>query len=280
MKKVLIFLGVIFVGTSIALSEPLLLEQADNVLQPKTFEFGLQDIAYQALIDQTQDISGNQVTILSRQSLSIPLYLKYAFNDKVETWISYPYTSIDANFLKDRTGIFDPTLGLKAVLSNTGLRIGAIAKVQVPWGEKYYREGTNFEPILALRTYSGNTAFNLNVGYNMTQKYTDNTSSLEIDPGDVFTVGFGIELLQGLIEPNQKGFAFISELIYRNISQSEIASVKVPGSEADQWDIDVGMRYNTGDFKTKLGLVFPAGNQEDRTYDMKVVGGLTMLFKL
>jgi hypothetical protein len=288
MRKVLVCLGLLLGTASLLLAEPLLLEQADNVLTPKTLEFGLANITYQSDVADITNAAGTTVLKLTNTAYSVPLYGRYAFNGRLEGWTFIPYNSTSskseitggASATSDTSGLSDPAIGAKYTLTDNflqkGWKIGAAGIVNLPVGDKKFRQGLDIEPLIAARKEIEKMFVNINLGYTLNQEYEDE-NSIKQKPGDVLSAGVGIEYPLAIKSFNFEG---IGEFIYQNLGESKIAGVAQTGSAGSRMDLIIGARYNSGSWKTKLGLDLSLGEEKYRAYDYRIIAGVTYLVKI
>ena len=127
MRKIILCLIAAMCASSVGFAQPLVLEQADNVLQPKTLEAGLLDLAYFNDVTKITDDAGNVGTQITTSGFAIPLYFRYGISSKAECSLSIPYNSVStkiditggASSTTDSSGMGDPVLeGKLSVLSN------------------------------------------------------------------------------------------------------------------------------------------------------------------
>ena len=290
MKRILFMLLALMFGVRFLMAEPLTLEQAGNVLQKGTLEIGLADMAYQT--DQTKftDAGGNVIATLTNTATIVPLYARYAITPKIEATINVPYSSISykeqptggTSTSYSDSGLSDPTImGKYSLELGSGWEGAAAAAFTLPEGAQskqfpgiggVFQQGTNIKPILAARKMFGEFAFNANVSYNIEGSFTDEYSVKQA-PGNVMSAGIGAERAW-------KGINWIGEFVYNNLEQSSVAGVAQKNSAGSQMDVVVGGRYNYKNFKTKLGVDVSLGDETYRTYDYRVIAGVTYLWTI
>jgi hypothetical protein len=276
MKK-LLTLTLLTVLAAPLCAEPLLLEQADKVLQPGTLEAGLGDMIYQNDTVKLTDAAGTVVKDYAVTATVIPVTARLALNEKFEASLAVPYNTVTSNFSGasvSESAMADASLGIKYVLSDgEAKKTGLILRMSLPTGDKKFRQGMDIQPVLSFRKIGGKRTWNLNIAYDMTAEYED-ANSIKNNPGDVLSAGLGFEKAR-----NEK-LTWISELVFRSISSASNAGVTTTDSAGTQMDWSLGARINSGDWKKKLGLVIAFGDETYRTYDYRVLAGVTYLFKI
>jgi hypothetical protein len=278
MRKLLVMV-LLVVSAGALYAEPLLLQQADNVLQPKTLEVGLSDILYQYDLTKITDAAGNVVQENKVSATLVPLFARYGISPKLEAMLQVPYETLNTDFggvTASKSALADSVIGVKYVLADDGnVKKGLALVFSVPTGDSAFRHGIDIEPVFSLRKVGPRGACNFNLSYDITTEYSD-ANSFKQNPGDVLSVGIGIERTAKFSD----NFTWITEFVYRSITQASSAGVATPNSSGSQMDWSVGGRYNTGDWKTKLGLGLALGDESYRTYDYKVIAGVTYLIKI
>ena len=288
MRRLLLCLAVLAASAGMLLAEPLVLEQADPVLAPKTVEVGLSEIDYNYDKAIITDSSGNTVTTLTNTALIVPAFARYAVNSKLECKAAIPYSSLSnksepasgtATTTTD-AGMADPTIGAKYKIYEGMCKISAAADINVPLGQKStkiasaFLNGWNIKPgILASKEWK-KLRWNLNVTYNYKGEYTDENSTKQ-KPGDELAAGVGAEYDCTKVH----GLTFIAEAVYDSLQSAKSAGSTVSGSSGARMDGIIGARWNKGNIKTKLGLDLSLGDEKYRAYDYKILAGITYLIK-
>ena len=96
MRKLLIC-SLLLLSAAAALSaEPLVLEQAGNVLKQGVLEAGLANITYQTDETKFTDTTGAVAVKLTNASTVVPLYARYAFTPVIEGLLTLPYASVSS----------------------------------------------------------------------------------------------------------------------------------------------------------------------------------------
>jgi hypothetical protein len=288
MRKVLLSCALILAQAGLLMAEPLVLEQAGNVLKPKTLEVGSSDISYQADETKLTDDAGTVVTTVKRTSFVIPVTARYAFTSKIEGLLMLPYNMVGSksepaggsSTSDSEAGLGDPTLLGKCSFAYKGWDLAAAAAFAIPMGKESedfpdnFRQGFNVKPLVAARKGFGKVVMNGNLSYNMAGEYTD-ANDVKRKPGDVLSLGLGGEFVCP-----KTGINWIGEFIYGSLSDSAIDGVTQSGSSGSRMDLVLGGRYNTGNWKTKLGLDLSLGEEKYREYDYKIIAGVTYLIKI
>jgi len=278
MRKLLV--AVLFVASAGVLrAEPLLLQQADNVLQPGTLETGLSDISYQYDLTKIIDAAGNEVMQDKVAVTFVPVFARYAFSPRFEASLMIPYETLNTDVggvTASKSALGDTVAGMKfAFGDNNNAKKGLALVFSIPTGDSAFRHGLDIEPLFAFRKTGPKGSFNFNIAYDMTAEYSD-ANSVKQNPGDVLSAGIGLERTANFSE----NITWITEFVYRSISEASIAGVATPNSAGAQMDWDLGARYDIGSWSTKIGFVLALGDETYRTYDYKVIAGVTYLIKI
>lgn len=276
MKKVLCLLIIMSVPVFL-FAEPLTLQQAGNVLQPGTLEFGLSDIAYQTDLTKLTDSAGTVLQENTITSTILPISGRYAFNEKWEGTLAIPYISNTQKLgsaSTSTTGMGDALAGIKYSRNKTENKINAVSLLfSLPTGAADFRKGLDIKPVWSHRKIKEKRAFNINIAYNLTAEYND-ANSVKQNPGNILSFGMSAERMR------TEKLTTLCEFEYRSLSEATSAGASVADSAGTQMDITLGARYNKGDWKSKLGVSIALGDETYRTYDYKVILGVTRLFKL
>lgn len=283
MKKTMV-LGVMayFFGAHMVAAEPLVLEQATNVLAPKTLEIGLADIGYQSDVTSIIDSGGKEVIKLTNTETFVPLFAKYSLTSRIETNLYVPYISARAkseisgvSTTSSDSGLGDSVLAAKVNLLDKEWQIGLKAGFSLPTGSTEFKRGLNITPLVALRRDAKRYLVNINISYENTGKYDDNNTSLQLNPGDILSAGLGLEIPGKKVE----GLTYCGEFVYQSISASKVAGLTQSGSSGERMDMNLGFRYNVHNLKTKVGLVLALGDEQYRTHDYKILAAITYVIK-
>jgi hypothetical protein len=289
MRKVMLCCALMLAQTGFLLAEPLVLEQAGNVLKPKKLEIGLADIAYQTDETKITDTAGTVVMKLTNSATVTPLYARYAFTPAIEGLLKLPYSSVSskteitggAATSASDSGLADPTLSGKYSFAAKGWDLAAAAAITIPMGKESttlpssFKQGMNIKPLLAARKEFGKVTMNANLSYKMTGEYTDE-NKIKQNPCEIISVGVGAEYPCRMVS----GITCIGEFVYNSFSDAAVAGVTQAGSSGSQMDLLLGGRYDKGNIKTKLGLDLSLGDEKYRAYDYKIVAGVTYLVKI
>jgi len=286
MRNVFFVAVVMLLNAGIVAAEPLVLEQAGNVLQPRTLEIGLSDISYQVLDVKLTNTAGNVADTKTDTTFIVPFYARYAFTPRVEATLSVPYSYVSdqdtpagaSSVTAYDSGLADPALFGKYSFALKGWDLSAGVGFQFASGKQSntlpstFRQGFNFKPLIAARKIYRGTTFNANVSYNATSEYTDE-NGVKQQQGSVLSAGVGAEHARF-------GINWIGELIYNSLSQASSAGVSVANSAGSQTDLVLGARYGKGSIKTKFGVDISLGDETYRAYDYKIIAGITYLWKM
>ncbi len=280
------FVFLIFGTASSLLAEPLVLEQAGNVLKQGTLEAGMADLAYQIGSSNVTDVSGNVTNKITNTAFIFPLYARYAFSPVIEASLEAPYSSVSlkeepaggmSQIFSD-SGLGDPTLTGKYSFVLKGWDLAAAAAFRIPEGKQSstlpssFRQGFNVKPLVAARKVYGFTTLNLNVSYDLAGAYTDE-NNVRQEPADVLSGGIGAEI-------DSPDVDLIAEFIYNSISRSSTTGINATNNPGSQMDFVFGWRHIIGNIKTKFGVDIALGDQIYRTYDYRVLIGITYLWKI
>lgn len=258
-------------------AEPLILEQPEKAQGPGTLELGLGDIIYQNDAVKLTDSAGTVVSDYSVTATVVPVTARLALNDVYEVSLAVPYNSVSSNqsgASVSNSAMADASAGIKyTVRDGETVKSGFGLALSLPTGDKKFREGMNIRPFYAYKLTNGRKAWLFNLAYNMTGDYND-VNDVKSSPGDILSAGIGIEKYR------TENFTWITEFLFSSIGASSFNSASQTDSSGSRMDWSLGARYNTGDWKTKLGVVLALGDEAYRTYDYKVVAGVTYLLKI
>ncbi|MCK9582007.1 MAG: transporter [Endomicrobiales bacterium] len=298
-KAIVSLLSVTFLASGL-FAQPLLLEQATNVVPQKTLEVGIDNLSYQSDVAEIT----NSTIKLTNTALIIPVVARYGVTNDIEAMLTIPYMSLsqkleiggnsattedaqlaDIHIAGKKTIVLPESWGL------TGWNLGAMLDLSLPTGsqsDKFtteFRNGMNIKPLVAAsKNFSSNVSFakeltfNANISYNLTGEYEPKSWGVKLDPADVLEIGVGAESPCVLVN----GLNRILELNYRTLSEQKVAGTAIAGTSGSQMDLVLGARYTflSGLLKSKLGFVLALGDEKYRTYDYKIVAGVTYLWKI
>lgn len=292
MRKTVVVMAVLAFGLSFAVAEPLMLEQAGTVNEKGMLEMGLGDISYQTDLVTLLNPAGIEVSKLTNTSTVFSLYSRYAFSEKIECTLNIPYLMLSskqepvggAATTTDDAGLGDVQASAKYSFDQCGrcgwLTAAGLA-LSLPTGKQStkfpesFRNGLNMKPSFMASKGLGKYSANINLSYEITAEYEDASDfKTKQDPGDVLSAGVGLEY------PKSERTSFIGEFVYKSLSESKSAGAAVSGSSGSQMDLVCGLRHNRAGLKTKIGLVLALGDEKYRTYDYKIIAGLTYLWKI
>jgi len=300
MRKAIISLLSLTLLASGLFAQPFLLEQATNVVPAKTLEVGIDNLSYQS--DYTE--ISNTTIKLTNTALIVPVIARYGVTNDIEAILTIPYRSLsqklevggnstttddaqlaDIHIAGKKTIVLPESWGL------TDWNFGGMLDLSLPTGfqsDKFraeFRNGMNIKPLVAAsKEFSPNlplvkdVTFNANISYNITSEYTPKSWTSKLDPSDVMEIGVGAESPCVMVD----GLNRILELDYRTLSDQKVAGTAVSGTSGSQMDLLIGARYTSfcGLIKSKLGFVLSLGDEKYRTYDYKIVAGITYLWDI
>jgi|GEM_PF-2591859 len=294
MKKIISSLVAVVVLTSGLFAQPLLLEQATNVVPQKTLEVGIDNLTYQS--DLTE-ITGTTIK-LTDTALIVPVIARYGVTNDIEAMLTIPYMSLSQKIeiagnsatTEDAQLADIHIAGKKSMVLSNGWNLAGMLDLSLPTGsqsDKFtaeFRNGMNIKPLVAASKNFSNVplakelTFNANLSYNLTGEYEPKSSGTKFDPADVVEIGVGAESPCVLVN----GLNRILELNYRTLSEQKVAGTAITGTSGSQMDLVIGARYTflSGLLKSKLGFVLALGDEKYRTYDYKIVAGVTYLWKI
>jgi hypothetical protein len=269
-------------------AEPLVLEQAGNVLKQGTLEAGLADISYQTDETKITDSAGDVAYTITRTVFNVPLYARYAFTPSIEAFLNIPYSSVSqkteltgSSSSESDAGLADPTVAGKYSFAFKSWDLAAAAFFTLPAGKdstdmpSSFKRGLAIKPLLAARKGFGDLTFNANLSYTLNSEYTDE-NDVKQKYGDVLNLGAGVEYPV----KNISGLLLIGEAFYNSLGEAKSAGEAQSGTSGSQYDIVIGGRYNTGNWKTKLGLDLSLGEEKYRAYDYRIIAGVSYLVSL
>ncbi|MBN1823610.1 MAG: transporter [Endomicrobiales bacterium] len=288
MRKLSLFFCILLAFPAAALPEPLLLEQAQNLIGPDTLEAGVQSVEYSNDVTSLVDNSGNEVWKWTYTAMTIPVFARYAFNPLTEGFVSIPYQTLaskteqsgGSSSSDSDSGLADPLFGVKYLVMDEEIKIAVGTGLTVPIGktsDKFpvsFKKGVDLKPTFVLSRPVNNGMMHVNISYRMTGEFEDGTSQkTKHDPGDIVSIGAGYEYPYGALD-------LIGELYFKSFSESKIAGTAQSGSSGTQSEMAVGCNYYSGDIKMKFGLVLSLGEEKYRVFDYKILAGITYLVQI
>ena len=135
-----------------------------------------------------------------------------------------------------------------------------------------FKQGMDITPLFAATKDVGPCVLNVNLSYDIKGSFTDE-NSVKQQPGSVLSLGVGAEKMYA-------GINWGAELIYNSLSTSKVNDVTQTGSDGSQTDLVLGGRYNSGNWKTKLGVDLSLGSEEYRVFDYRVIAAVTYLINI
>lgn len=294
MKRIVSLIVLSLFVASPLLAQPIVLDQATNIVGEKQLEVGVDNLSYGVDVTKITDTDIQ----LTRTSMVVPLLARYGFTKDIEGSLTIPYVSLNSKL--DNAGASTTTSD--AMLSDIQLAgkkcfmyrdwdVSAGLGLTLPTGsqsDKFpaeFKKGMNIIPAFAASKgftcpMSGQPmTLNLNLSYAITGEY-DGKDKVKYDPSDVITLGVGVERNLACSKC-MKEVNVGAELLYKSLSDQKVAGAKLDGSSGSQIDLVLGGRYNIKkDLKTKLGFAFSLGDEKYRDYDWKVLLGVTYLTKI
>ncbi|MGM0568265.1 MAG: transporter [Elusimicrobiota bacterium] len=273
MRKILLLVFCTGLMVSTATGAPLLIEKAGNYLATGEMEMGLNNITYSN--DKTE-FKGMDLERKNSQIL-IPLFLRYTLNEDMEFSISVPYRSQTVEKTgggesnsETASGLGNTSLSGKYSLMLDELALGGNLELGLPTGGKDFKQGVDMFPSVSARKGLGPFTVNANVGYKITGPYErDDDEETEANEGNIISLSAGTEYSY------MKNLSFAAEFLYENLSKSEIDGEEVEGTDGSRSEIMCGLRFNQGDYRTKLGLGISLGEETYREYDYRILAGIT-----
>lgn len=275
MKNKLLLIILVFITP--IYSDPLILQQADNLFKSDHGEIGI-DLNYSN--DEWIQTINNTDTDFGRRETIIALQTKYALKDNIELKVLIPYLS----WKQTQTSAVDKTnegIGVVAVGGKYNffndmklkLKTAIAIDLDLPTGDatKELGKGLNTEIMGIGSMRIDPFDIHLNVGYEFTGAYI-NTSRLSVDMGDIFKYGIAIEY------PLSSSFIIIGEAFGTSFSDYKVEGSAVSGTNGSTIDVLGGVRLNIDKMKVKAGITFSVGNISSRPYMWKFILGQSNLF--
>lgn len=287
LRKVIILIFVSFVIASAANAEPIVLQQAGNVLKPGELEAGI-DFYYGY---ETYTISG--VTgEYKNTAWSAMLALKYALMDALEVKVGVPYSSwnISGAGTGSNNGLSSILAGAKLCFvkgDQLSFGLGVDTEIPVTSADKsvgegmqvlirggfmtYQAHGFNIVPLAMMDYKSDPFLIHVNLGYKLAGAYT--TTAIEIKPASFFIYAFGAEL-----PLKDTPLTLLGEFAGTFFGKATVAGVEQADTNGTTYDFTPGIRFNSDTLKAKLGVSIALGDATYRTYDWKIISGVSMVF--
>jgi hypothetical protein len=275
---------VAFVGYISA--EPIVLQQAENTIDANKLEVGVGAI-YGRETWTVEGITGD----FWRTDISVPLLLKYGVSGNLETKLVIPYTS----YASSAAGVETKNTGLGQILWGTkynfindkeiGLGISAGVDVELAanaesnLGEGSHiliRGGTIPSSGLNVAAYGilsqkfNPLVFHVNLGYKYTNKYT--VSSVDYNTGEIIVYGVAAEYSLG------GGLTVDGEVVATSFGKNTVSNLEMPETNGTTLDTVIGVTYKDKDMKITLGAPIAIGSATYRSYDYKIISGISFLF--
>lgn len=279
LMSVVFLLGV--AGENIS-AEPLTLQPALPTVKDCQWEIGLSNVYY-----AEYELSSAPGTEYKLRTTNIPLLVKYGLLENWEVALSIPYYARDYSESggadSDENGLGDIILGTKSTFfQDEAFAWGGNLAFSLPTGdaEKGLGEGFNTEGTLLFLWDWETLKIHLNTGYTYTGTYDIPVlgTEIEINPGERFNYGLGIELPWGY----SKALSILTELNGRTVTKREKADSEVADSDGTAWEFVPAIAYQTEQWKSKLGVAIATADEDeriyDRAYDWKLILQLTRLF--
>ena len=262
MKKIVLGLALSVVLTGAVFAEPLMLEQAGNVLEIGSLRVGADDAYYSHDLTIIENAAGVEVSRINNNNIVVPLHLRYAFNSCLEGVVNLPYVSSTikqknvgyAETKNSIKGLGDLSLGAKCnILKDDEFRVSLLGIFELPTGAADIKQGLNIEPGVAVTKALGVMQITGNAKYNMTGEYTDSTD-IKHNFGDITTLGLGAEYPIG-------SFSVIGEIIYETFGDEKTGGLTVADSGGSRTDFVVGSRHNGETVGLELGVAIALGDE-------------------
>ncbi|OGS36756.1 MAG: hypothetical protein A2293_03800 [Elusimicrobia bacterium RIFOXYB2_FULL_49_7] len=259
------------------------------MLGPGTIETGIGNVVYQT--DKTEFINNAGTIVLTHHNaaVTVPFYFRYAFTDSIEAYVSIPYSCLFAKTepagaaaisITD-AGLADPSLAGKYSFQCSGWDMSGAAEVTIPAGKTSsefnsgFRQGWNITPLFAAGRKLGSLRLNTNLSYRISGEYEDELN-VKTDIGNELLIGAGIELPCR----SNENLLWLGEVFYKNVTEHKLAGIIQKDTAGEHANLIVGLRYNKGSIKTKLGVDFGLGEEKHRDYDYRIIAGFTYLISL
>jgi len=287
MKRLLAVLSLLVMALGSAYAQPLTLDQAANVVEPKTIEIGIDGLTYS--YDYTEFLNTNPTEKLTQTRLYIPIFARYLFPKDIEGTLTIPYQSLSAKMESGSTALSDNSdsklsdivIGAKKLVYDKDYKISVGLNLSLPTGsqsDKFpaeFRNGLNIDPRIAASRMFGAWTVDANLQYLMRSEFTgkdDNKYKL----GDILTLGVGVEHACMM----NRNITWVGEFVFNSKGQQSVNGTATPDTAGSQMDLVLGGRYNKGDWKTKAGIALSLGDEQFRDHDWQVILGATYLWKI
>lgn len=257
--------------------EPLTLEQSGNVLQKGEVEVGINDAYFQhnSVIDPSR--------VFTTEMTIFPLYLRLGLTRKIEAATGI---SLGASY-NAQVQQGDTSLDLNAsgqgysdifVKYSRNTDTAFSLRVDVPSRDSVFSQGYNLMGVYIrkINTRSGNFNSYLNIGYDYTGEYfmdIDNDSVNEdVNQQDIVFAAFSLE------HYGSQRISFIGEFILQQLLTGMIVDgVEQNDTTGSRVDAIIGVRAHFGNLKTKLGVDLSLGEERSRSYDYRIILGISYL---
>lgn len=288
MKKSALFTVVMLYAVSV-FAQPLILEQASPVVKKGQMEAGIENLSYGT--DSTE-ITDTTIKI-TQTTMNVPLSARYGVTDTIEASLTLPMQSLaykQTNGGFTVTDISDSKMadailtGKKSFDAVSGIDMSASLGLTLPTGAKSdkfiteFKKGTNITPAVQASRQFNFCRVNANLSYAITGEFeANNTAKTKVNPSDILSLGIGAERPCMM----NKDVTIIAEFIINSLSDASVGGTTVTDSGGTQMDLALGARYTIKqNIKTKLGIDLSLGDEKNRTYDWKVIAGVTYLFNI
>jgi hypothetical protein len=286
-----LFIGCLVAAVSVAaaVAEPLVLEQASQVVSKGFLEVGLAEITYQSDETKITNDAGTVLNTITRTALDAPVFARYGITPNIEASLSLPYRSLSSkneaaggtSVSESDAGLADPTIAGKYSFTYKGWNLAAATAITIAAGKEStklpaeFKRSLAIKPLFAAQKQVGCMLLNSNIAYAINAEFTDE-NSVKQQYGNVLSLGIGTEYALKKYE----GVTVIGEILYNSLGESKSAGVAQDGTAGSQYGIALGGRYDKGDWKTKLGLDLSLGEEKYRAYDYRIIAGVTYLISL
>ncbi|MEK6646519.1 MAG: hypothetical protein AABY84_07590 [Candidatus Firestonebacteria bacterium] len=286
----IIIITLIF-GYSLVWAEPFVLQQAQNVLTSGEIEIGA-DFSYSEFayykeykLSKTSDI----LTKLWTQDTQkhIPVLLKWGMSDYVELavsldaysyWKSVAIGQPDVKYIDIGNGNINIKYNFCTELGEVpSIAIGTIFDIPTTnsmrnpaTASDYWSIGINFGPFIAISKEIEPIILNLNFGYKITNRYR-NVDDKSINPVDYIFYGIGAELPIDFIDIVTEAYG--THYTNKVKTESEVNDVYKPTT----LDLITALRCKIDNFKIKFGLVISISDVNYKSYDWKIVSGISCI---
>jgi hypothetical protein len=286
MSKLKIFLSFLLIVGNIGFltASPIVLSQAENIVLANQLEIGINPASYAYDETELQNSSNVKIQTDKMTNITAPLFARYGVTDKIETFLSIPYISSElesattvggttTNTKTKSDDLGDMSLGAKYnFMEISDIKIAGALNLDIPTGNERFMKGLNVKPVLVASKKIGEINANFNIGYDMNGYYNkDNAGN---NPSDVIRLGFGADYACC------DNLSLVAETTFEMIDKAEQSNVKIAESDGTRNDFIIGGVYKKDNLKTKLGLDLSLGDEKNRTYDYKIILGLTYLIDI